>query len=204
VGAAAVLADEADGVGVIHHDQGVILVRQIADGFEVGDDAVHGEDTVGGDQLEAGAIGIGLLELGFQLGHVVVGVAVAFGFAQAHAIDDGGVVERVGDDGVFRAEQGLEQTAVGIEAGRVEDAVLGAKEGRQLLLQRLVLILGAADETYRGHTEAVAVETLMGGGNEIGVVGQPQIVVGTEVQYLLAAHRNLGLLGRGDDAFLLV
>ena len=45
---------------------------------------------------------------------------------------------------------------------------------------------------------------LMGGGNEIGVVGQPQIVVGTEVQHLLAAHRNPGLLGRGDDAFLLV
>ena len=35
----------------------------------------------------------------------------------------------------------------------------------------------------------------MGGGNQVGVVGQPQVVVGTEVQYLLAAHRNLGLLG---------
>lgn len=44
----------------------------------------------------------------------------------------------------------------------------------------------------------------MGRRDEIRVVGQPQVVVGTEVQYLFAAHRNLGLLSRGDDAFLLV
>ena len=67
-----------------------------------------------------------------------------------------------------------------------------------------MLVLGTADEAYRGHAEAVAVESLMGGGDKIRVVGQPQVVVGTEVQNLLAAHRNLGLLSRGDDAFLLV
>ena len=93
MGATAVLADEAHRVGVIHHHQGVVFVGQIADGFEVGDDTVHGEHTVGGDQLEAGAVGIGLLELGFQLGHVVVGVAIAPGLAQPYAVDDGGVVE---------------------------------------------------------------------------------------------------------------
>ncbi|MNH18055.1 hypothetical protein D3C79_777460 [compost metagenome] len=67
-----------------------------------------------------------------------------------------------------------------------------------------MLILSAADEAHRGHAEAVAVQPLMGRGDEVGMVGQPQIVVGAEVQYLLATHRDLGLLGRGDDAFLLV
>ncbi|MNG82971.1 hypothetical protein D3C79_416880 [compost metagenome] len=67
-----------------------------------------------------------------------------------------------------------------------------------------MLILGAADEAHRGHAETVAVEPLMSGGDEVRVVGQPQVVVGTEVQNLLATHCNLGLLSRGDDAFLLV
>ncbi len=204
VGATTVFADKADGVGVIHHYQRIVFVRQIADGFEVGDDAIHGEDTVGGDQLEAGAIGVSLLELGFQLGHVVVGVAIALGLAQPHAVDDGGVVEGIGDDGIFGAEQGLEQAAIGIETGGVEDGVFGAEEGRHLLLQRFVLILGAADEAHRGHAEAVAVESLMGGSDQIRVVGQSQIVVGTEVQHLLTADGDAGLLGGGDDALLLV
>ena len=93
MGTAAVFTDKADGVGVIHHHQCIVFVRQIADGFEVGDDAIHGEDAVGGDQLETGAIGIRLFQLGFQFGHVVVGVTIALGLAQPHAVDDGGVVE---------------------------------------------------------------------------------------------------------------
>ncbi len=41
VGAAAILADETDGVGIIDHDHRVILVSQIADRPEIGDRAIH-------------------------------------------------------------------------------------------------------------------------------------------------------------------
>jgi hypothetical protein len=92
----------------------------------------------------------------------------------SRTVDDGGVVEGIGDDGVFGTEQGLEQTAVGVEAGGVEDGVFGAEEGGHLLLQLLVLILGAADEADRGHAEAVAVQPLMSGCDQVGVVGQPR------------------------------
>ncbi|CAJ1839397.1 hypothetical protein LMCDFJHI_02383 [Aeromonas salmonicida] len=204
MGAATVVANESDCVGIIHHHQSIVLVGQIADGFQIGDDPIHGEDAVGGDQLETGSIGVGLFELGFQLGHVVVGIAITPGLAQPHAVYDGGVVEGIGNDGVFGTEQGFEQAAVGIEAGGVEDGILGAEEGRELLFQHLVVVLGTADEAHRGHAEAVAIEPLMGCFDKVLVVGQSQVVVGTEVQYLLTAHRNLGLLGRGDDALLLV
>ena len=80
--------------------------------------------------LVARAGGVGRLQLRFQFGHVAVGVAKALGFAQAHAVDDRGVVERIGDDRVFLAEQRLEQAAVGVEAGGVEDGVLRAEEVR--------------------------------------------------------------------------
>ena len=39
------------------------------------------------------AIGLGLLQLLFEIGHVAVGVAIGLGLAQAHAVDDRGVVE---------------------------------------------------------------------------------------------------------------
>ena len=96
VRAAAVLAHEADGVRVVDHHQRVVLVGQVADARQVGDDAVHGEHAVGGDEAEPG---VGrLLELRFQVGHVVVLVAEALGLAEPHAVDDAGVVQFVGDD----------------------------------------------------------------------------------------------------------
>ena len=74
------------------------------------------------------------LQLLFQVGHVAVGVAVALGLAQADAVDDRRVVERVGNDRVVFVEQRFEQAAVGVEAGGVEDRVFGAEEiGDRLL-----------------------------------------------------------------------
>ena len=104
-----------------------------------------------------------LLQLRLEIGHVVVGVAEALRLAQPDAVDDGGVVQRVGDDRVLLAEQRLEQAAVGVEAGGVEDGVLHAEEARDLRLELLVHVLRAADEAHRGHAVAVAVERCLGG-----------------------------------------
>ncbi len=101
----------------------------------------------------------GLLERG----HVGVVVDEALGLAQADAVDDRGVVEGVGDDGVLGPEQGFEQAAVGVEAGGVEDGVLHLEEFGDFLLELLVEVLRAADEADRGQAEAVLVEGLAGG-----------------------------------------
>src|SRR3546814_11872019 len=78
------------------------------------------EHAVGGDHDRAGAIRARLLQLLFQVRHVAVGVAVAPGLAQAHAVDARGVVERVGDEGIVLAQQRLQQAAVGVEDGSGE------------------------------------------------------------------------------------
>ena len=122
-----------DGVRIVDHHQGVVLVGQIADAGQVGDDAVHRKDAVGGDHAEPGAGR--LLELLLQVGHVVVLVAEPLGLAEPHAVDDAGVVQLVGDDRVFGAEERLEQPAVGVEARRVEDRVLRAEELAELPLR---------------------------------------------------------------------
>ena len=70
-------AEEARGMAVIHHDERVVSLRQRADLRERRDVAVHGADAVGDDQAGAGAPG--LLEDAFEIGHVAVLVAGAFG-----------------------------------------------------------------------------------------------------------------------------
>ena len=129
--AAAAGADDAGGVAVVDMDQRVVALGEIADLVERGDDAVHREDAVGGDQLEARAGRVGRLQLRLEIGHVVVAVAVALRLAEADAVDDRGVVELVGNDRVLGAEQRLEQAAIGVEAGGIEDRVLDAAARRE-------------------------------------------------------------------------
>ncbi len=76
-----------------------------------------------------------------QVGHVHVIVTQALGLrkarvsgagargrpaclAETDAVDDGGVIERVRDDGVVLGEQSLEDAGVRVEARRVQDGVL--------------------------------------------------------------------------------
>lgn len=47
-------------------------------------------------------------------------------FTQSDAIDDGGVVELITDDGVLSRQQRLKQTRVGVETAGVQNRVLGA------------------------------------------------------------------------------
>src|SRR5262249_18068389 len=115
-GAAPTLADEADRVGIVDHDQRAMLVGEFADGAQVGDDAGHREHAVRCDELEARARGVGFAEPRFEVGHVVVAIAIALRLAQPDAVDDAGVIELVADDGVFFAEQRLEEATVGVEA----------------------------------------------------------------------------------------
>ena len=148
MGAATIFADKTDRVRVIDHHQRVVFIRQVTHALQVGDHAVHGEYAVGGDQHMASARFTGLFQARFQLNHVVVGVAKTLRFTQAYAVDDGGVVQGVGDNRIFCAEQGLEQAAVGVEAGGVENRVFHSEEVRQLLLKLLVAVLGTADKAY--------------------------------------------------------
>ena len=51
---AAVFAHKSHRVAVVHHDQGVVPVGQVADALQIADNAVHGEHAVGGDEFDSG------------------------------------------------------------------------------------------------------------------------------------------------------
>ena len=205
VRATAAGAEYACGVGFVEVYEGAVLLSQLVDFVQAGNDAVHGEHAVCGDEDGAGAVGLGLLQLGLEVCHVVVGIAVTGGLAKAHAVDDGGVVEGVGDDGVFLGQEGLEQAAVGIKAGAEEDGVLHTEEGAEALLELLVQGLRAADEAHGGHTEAPAVDGILGCLFQLGVVGKAKVVIGAHVDDLAAIMQaHLRVLRCGNVALLLV
>ena len=90
---------------------------------------------------------------------------------------------------------------------RVEDRVLHAEEGGDPRLELLVLLLRAADEAHRGHAVAIAVERLLGGRDQLGVVGEaeksgntltwalPDIPVGGKVTVRYAVQVDADALG---------
>jgi hypothetical protein len=94
------------------------------------------------------------------------------------------MIERIRDDGVLLPEQRLEQPAVGLEARGIENDVLLLDIARDRLLEPAVQIRRAADEAHRRHAEAVAVQRLLGRGNEARIIGKAEIVVGTEIENL--------------------
>ncbi len=96
---------------------------------EARDHTVHREHAVGRDQPDP-RVGR-LLEARLELVEVVVGVAQPPRLAEPDAVDDARVVERVADDRVLLVEQRLEETAVRVEAGRVEDRVVHAEKARR-------------------------------------------------------------------------
>ena len=194
--------DEADRVRVVDHHQGVVALGQVADLVERREVAVHREDAVGDDQPTPGALAASQLLL--EVGHVPVAVAQALRLAQPDAVDDRGVVELVGDDRVLGAEQHLEHAAVGVEAGREQDRGLGAEKRGELVLELDVLGLRAADEPHAGHPEAPRVERACAAATSRGSFGQPQVVVGAEVQDVLAARTHVRGLRRGQLALRLV
>src|ERR1019366_8100469 len=101
--------------------------------------------------------------------------------------------------------QGLEQAAIGIETGGVEDGVFGAEELAELCFKLLMNALGPADEADTGHAITPLVERGLGGGGHGRMLGQAKIVVGTEIQHRLAVgDANGRALRRDDDALALV
>ena len=147
---------------------------------------------------------MGFLQASFQVGHVGIGVAIAFGFAEAYAVNDGSMVQGVRDDGVFLGEEGLEHTAIGVETSGVENGVFSLEVVGDGCFQFLVDVLRSADEAYGRHAVSAAFHNLLGGGNQPRVVGQSQVVVGTEVQYLFAFYGDGSLLCTLNQSLFLV
>ena len=177
----------AGGVAVVDQHQRIVAVGERADVGELRHIAVHREHAVSRDQLEARPVGCGLLQPVLELVHVGIGEAVAARLREAHAVDDRGVVEAVGNDGVVLVHKRLEQAAVGVETGGEDDGVVLAEMPGDRRFKLAVQGLCAADEADRSHAEAEFVHRPFRGGDDLGVIGEAKIIVGAEVERLARA-----------------
>ena len=180
-------------MGIVHHNGRVVAIGQFADLRQSGEVTIHGEHAIGGNQSIAATLSG--LQLLFEVGHIIIAVAITLSLAQPDAVDDAGMVELIRDDGVLFREQCFEQTAVGIEARAVEDGVIGTEETADPLFQGVVDRLCAADEADGGHTVTPAIECFAGSLHDGRVISQPQIIIGTKIH-------NLTGIGESDAGVL--
>src|SRR5437588_7949722 len=108
-------SQNARGVSVVDHHDGIVFFSEVAKGGQGADVTVHGEDTVGDDELASGLV--------FDRGELLLGVSNIFmaedqdlGAGKTRAINDRGVVQLVGDDEIFFAKNGRDGAGVGCES----------------------------------------------------------------------------------------
>ena len=132
-------------------------------------------------------------------------VAVTLGLAQTNTVDDRSVVQLIGNHSILSIEQSLEETTVGIEAARVQDAVLHSVELGNQSLQLLMNIGGSANETHGSKTKSMAIQSLLRGLNQLLAVSQTKVVVSAEVQHLVVTSSDVDLSGllAGNHTLLL-
>ena len=191
-GAPAALADDAQAVGVVHHDAGAVLLRQGADLRQLCNVAAHGEDAVRHDQA-AGLLGNAGKEL-FQLLHIAVLIAQHLAVRELAAVIDAGVVFPVTDHIVAPAHQGADDAQIGLKARGEGDRTLHVHEVRQLPLQLQVHLQGAVEKTGAGAAGAQLFKGADAGLHHGGLRGQPQVVVGAQHDAALALHDDLHVL----------
>ena len=196
------LAYHTCAMAFVHHHERIVLLCQVTNLVHRSDIAVHGEDTVCHDNAEA--LFLGSLQLALQICHICICIAIALGLAQTHTIDDAGMIQGIRNDSILLGQQGLEDTAIGIEASSIEDGVLRVEETADGSFQFLVNILSSADEAHTGHTIAAAIHHPFGALDKAGIVTQTKIVVGTEVQHFFSGHLNGCCLWTLDEALFLV
>ena len=197
--AAALGADKSRGMRVIDRQDRAVTFCEHTDLRQRRDRAIHGKHAVGNDEARARALRLDQPRLEF--GEISVRVAKLACLAEANPVNDRGVIERVGDDRVLLVEQRLEQPAVGVEAGGIKDRFLGAQETGQPRLELAMNALSTADKTHRSAAVTKAVERAVSGGEHGGMIGEPQVVVGAQVDDLgPAGDLNDGALRRVQHA----
>ena len=106
------------------------------------------------------------------------------------------MVELVRDDRVFFAEQSFEQAPIGVKAGRVQNRIFHTEKIRKSVFQFLMNQLRSADKAHRGKAVAPAFQPGFGGGNDIRMLCQPEIIIRAQVQHSHVVYLHVFTLRR--------
>ena len=185
------------GVGLVHHHHGVVALGQLHHLPQRRDVPVHAEDRFGDDELPR--VGGRIFQQALQVLHVAVAVHRHRRPREPAAVDDAGMVQLVAEDQVVFLHQRGDDSHVGLVSAVEHQRRFGSLETRDAPLQLLVRGHVARDQPGRSRAAAVAVQRLPGGFLQRGMVGEPQVVVGGEVQHLPPVEADGGVLLAVDD-----
>src|SRR4051794_24896743 len=198
-GAGAARPEDARAVGLVNHEPRAVALGQVADRGQRRDVALHREDAVDHDQ-DAAAVARRALQLLFELVEAVVAERAQLGARQQAAVEDRGVVGRVGEHGVAGGQQRAERAEVGLVAGGEDERLLGAHPGGQLALELKVQGDGPVEQPRPGQPGAIALQRVARALLDALVAGEPEVVVGAEHHALGALHLDHGPGGPGQLA----
>lgn len=108
------------------------------------------------------------------------------GPGEACTVDDGGVVEFVGQDEIFFAQDRADGAGVGGEAGLEDNAGFNIFEGGDFFFELHMNAHGAGDGADCAGSHAVFTDGADGGFFELGVIAKAEVVVAREVDDLAA------------------
>ena len=114
------------------------------------------------------------------------------------AVHDRGMVELVQVHHVSAAHQPGDQSQIGGVPGGEDQAGLLAQELGQGRLELLVQVERAVQEPAAGAARAVPAQRPRGGLEDLGMVGQPEVVVRAEHDPLLTVNDDDGVLRFGN------
>ena len=181
-GPAAGLAEDAGRVRVVDGEHGVVFPGELDEIGQLRDVALHREDAVGEDQLAPGfARGAQRVLEVRHVGMLVDrGLALRDRLGEPNRIDDGRVVQLVGDDDVRLAQDGRAEALVGVPAADVRERRLAADESRERVLELAMHGERPADEAHRRGAGAPVIERVLAGLHDFGDGTEAEVVVGGE------------------------
>jgi hypothetical protein len=77
---------------------------------------------------------------------------VSLSFAESNAIDDGGMIQLIRNNGILSPKKRFKNATIGIKTGSIEDRIFRLEELRDFLLEDFMDVLCAADKANRAHS----------------------------------------------------
>ena len=183
-------------MGVVDHHDGAVFFGESGELVDGADVAIHRKDAVGDEEFAARLV-LDFAEQLFGVGDVFVAEDFDLRAGEAGAVDDGGVIELVGDDEVFFAEDSGDGAGVGGESALEDDAGFDILEAGDFLLQLHVDFHGSGDGANGAGADTVVADGLDGGFTQFGVIAEAEIVVGGEIDdpaAVVGADRGLDVV----------
>ena len=152
------------------------------------DVAIHGKDAVGDQQLLA-RLFLDAGQLFFGVRNVFVPEDQNLRLRKPRAVDDRGMVQRVGNDEIFFAQHRRDRSRIGRKAGLEDHAGFHILEARDLFFQLHVDLHGAGDGAHRARSDSVLARRFKRRFAQLGMRGQSEIIVRGEIDDFLAVER---------------